>query len=231
MLDRLAEELLGKTLGQSSKKERVLRANSRMISKADLGDKWPLTIDTAELCTNGFAIFLRADGKLYGVNGMAPGFLRGSGEDVRDLHEIWRDDPALPGLKVSVSPLFELAKHVEDGDSRGTTTGAWLRLRQADMIKLLLLPLLLVTNALNGVLSLLLKAMKGLGGKIVAAVVVVGGLAIVWLTTGILIKELWEAVLGLWQKSFWDHGVFFVVAAILVPVVLVKIMFSHMNNT
>ena len=223
MLDKLAEELLGKTLWRSARKERILRANSRVITKAELGDKWPLTIDTAELCTNGMAIFLRAEGKLYEVNGIAPQFLRDSGEDVRDLHEIWRDDPTLLGPKVSIGPLIELAMDLETEESHDITVSAWLRLRQADVIKLLLLPVLLAANALNAVLSLVVKAVRGPGGKIVGAMLVVGGLALVWLTTGILLQELWEAVLGLWREPFWEHGIFFVISGVAAPIVIVKI--------
>ena len=108
-------------------------------------------------------------------------------------------------------------------ESQDLSGKARMRLWQADAIKLLLLPVLLATNALNGVLSLMLRMIKGPGGRIFALALFIGGLTIAWLTTGILLKEWYEAVVGFWRQPFSEHGVFFAIAIPVMLFVLVKI--------
>lgn len=71
------------------------------ISKADLGDKWPLTTEDGVLRCQGSdgygAATIRTAGKVYALNGVAK-----QQEAGVDIEPIWRDDPDLDGLKISL---------------------------------------------------------------------------------------------------------------------------------
>ncbi len=228
MLDKLAAESLGETIWQFAHKERVLRAKSRGVTKSELGDQWPLTIDAVEICNNGVSIFLRANGKLYPVNGVGRKSLLASGEDVGDIHEIWRGDPNLPGSKMNIAPLISLGNELKNTGSHGNTAGARLRLRQAAALNLLLRPILLAANVMTAILLLVSRAIKTPGGNIVKVALVLLVLAITWLTAGIMIKEWCEAIAGFWRQPFSQHGVYFVIAP---PVVLFIIVIALMNRS
>ena len=80
---------------------------SRIVRKADYGQDWPLTVDSAKLCSRHHAVWVEVDGKRYGVNGTAKGILRHNGYERLDLGEIWRDNPKFDGSKVSIHRLLE----------------------------------------------------------------------------------------------------------------------------
>lgn len=72
-----------------------------VMVREDLGDKWPLTVDAIRLrCVNGREVVFDAGGTTYALNGTAKGT-----KQYADLAPIWRDDPKIPGLKVSLLPL------------------------------------------------------------------------------------------------------------------------------
>lgn len=92
----------------------VCLARSTPISKADMGAQWPLKVDAGVLdCTvvgqlsNGEPIgtvTFTAKGRTYAVNGIAKGHAKKHGW--RDVDEIWKKDPANPGLKINIGPLI-----------------------------------------------------------------------------------------------------------------------------
>jgi hypothetical protein len=80
---------------------------SRSVSRAEFGDRWPLTVDSGTLRYEpGHAVVFRApDGTDYAVNGSA------HGGRYRDIGAIWADntDPATADYipKVDLAPLID----------------------------------------------------------------------------------------------------------------------------
>ncbi len=73
------------------------------VTKQELGDKWPLTVDSAKLeCRNSAAI-AHVNGKTYALNGFA------EQKGYPDIRPVRRDDPKFKGLKVSIGPLIKRA--------------------------------------------------------------------------------------------------------------------------
>lgn len=72
------------------------------IHKSDLGDKWPFTVDkvTVFKAYDGALIIFCKKGK-YALNGIASGRKK-----IKIINMIWLDDPEIPGLKKSLSPVF-----------------------------------------------------------------------------------------------------------------------------
>lgn len=83
------------------------------ITRSEFGERWPFTVDEGVLAfrqtgrlKNGDpvgAVTFTANGKTYGVNGIA----RGKASGHADIEEILADDPAVPGLKKNISPIIE----------------------------------------------------------------------------------------------------------------------------
>ena len=75
-----------------------------LVSAAEYGDRWPLTVSEArvELIGSSVAV-LHAEGRTYALNGTAQsrGYPR--------IDPIWRNNPDIPGTKISISPLIQLA--------------------------------------------------------------------------------------------------------------------------
>jgi len=73
------------------------------VSRAELGRKWPLTVDDGTLsCDADAVVFTAPDGDEYGVNGTAltAGYDR--------IDPIWAPDKALGmGLKKDIGPLID----------------------------------------------------------------------------------------------------------------------------
>lgn len=83
-------------------------ATSRTVTRADFGDAWPLVpaVGSVACVAQGkakLAAFVAPGGAWYALNGAA----RSRGHAAID--PIWRDDPAVPGAKVSLRPLLEAA--------------------------------------------------------------------------------------------------------------------------
>ena len=76
-------------------------ASSVQLSADQYGSKWPLTVKEGTLrCEGVQSVVFEANGSSYGVNGSA------LDQGFKDIHPIWKDDPALKGLKISISPLI-----------------------------------------------------------------------------------------------------------------------------
>lgn len=81
--------------------------NERAINRADLGGKWPLTVESGMLRCEGSGgvgdvTITTPDGTTYWVNGLAKGRHR-----FADFNAIWADDPDLQGLKVDAGALTD----------------------------------------------------------------------------------------------------------------------------
>lgn len=76
------------------------------VSRALLGDAWPLSIDEGTIVCDRTAILLRApDGRLYAVNGTARGQIPKLGWI--DVREITLPDPNIAGLIMNVQPIID----------------------------------------------------------------------------------------------------------------------------
>ena len=76
------------------------------VSRAELGDEWPLTVEEGTLRCDGAqqagAVFFETDGRVYPVNGIARGRTDGP-----EIDEIWADDPDFEGAKKNIGVLIE----------------------------------------------------------------------------------------------------------------------------
>ena len=227
LLEDLWQKKIAQLLYRGMHKERYLRAKSRTIREEEHEDAWPLTVPEVELFWSDGAIFVRANGTLYWVNGLAPAYLRGIGEEVRDIKEIWRTDPATPGLMVNVSLLFDLARGLEHAENPPAFTRWWWRRWELRLIKVLFAPLVLAL----GVIGLILKGLTAVTRRLGGIVVVVFLLILSGFTTGLLFQELCGAFIGLWQEPFWDHGIFYVIGGIVgIPLAIVAYLVKHQDQ-
>lgn len=77
------------------------------VSKALMGEKWPLSIDEGTIVCDRTAILLRApDGHLYAVNGIARAQVGHFGW--LDIRDITLPDPNIAGLIMNVQPLVDV---------------------------------------------------------------------------------------------------------------------------
>ena len=82
-----------------------LPTEGRLVTKAELGDKWPFTVDSGYVdCPDGLSAIFRTGNVEYGLNGMATS--RGFAEP----DPIWKDDPTIPGAKISIGSMIDLAR-------------------------------------------------------------------------------------------------------------------------
>jgi len=69
------------------------------------GEKWPFTVDKGALFCKGDAIYFGAYGKFYALNGTAAARFK-----YPYPHKIWKDNPAMPGTKMSTLDLPDKAR-------------------------------------------------------------------------------------------------------------------------
>ncbi len=77
---------------------------SEPVSRGQMGEQWPLTVDAGTLSCGGQVVSFRANGITYAVNGSAKAY--GQKLGWRDVREIWRDNPDAQGTKVDIGPLI-----------------------------------------------------------------------------------------------------------------------------
>ena len=77
---------------------------SLIVTRAEYGDRWPLTVSQAELkCF--------ATGELIAVINDLPYALNGTARArYNPIDPYWRDDPRNPGAKVPITPLIQRAQ-------------------------------------------------------------------------------------------------------------------------
>lgn len=88
----------------------------QVVSRAEFGNQWPLTVDGGTLrCKfpdserpQVHALLIEVGYETYALNGVAKTHAARNGW--RDVREIWRDNPHIPGTKVPVSPLVSRAE-------------------------------------------------------------------------------------------------------------------------
>lgn len=83
-------------------------ANIELVSADDYGQDWPFTLEEVHLlCMDGNAVVASdpENGRMYPLNGAANA--KAGRLALEPLTPIWREDPALPGTKLSVAPIIE----------------------------------------------------------------------------------------------------------------------------
>jgi len=92
----------------SNKKKMInqaMKSNTRIfVSKDKYGDQWPFTVDFGILaCRRWNAVIFRTeDHQVYALNGKAIAMKK-----YKDVRQIWKDNPNIPGAKVSLSRLIQ----------------------------------------------------------------------------------------------------------------------------
>jgi hypothetical protein len=74
-----------------------------LVTREELGDKWPFTVDSGVIACDGDAVTFTAEGVTYAVNGTATAREMGI-----DINAIWAENPGMPGtgLKIDISPII-----------------------------------------------------------------------------------------------------------------------------
>ena len=68
-------------------------AKCKIVRSTDYGSDWPLTVDSAKLCSRFLAVWVEVDGRKYRLNGSSEAVLRRFGHKSFELDPIWKDDP------------------------------------------------------------------------------------------------------------------------------------------
>ena len=75
-----------------------------LVTEAEYGDAWPLTVSEARVdCLSAGALVAEIDGSLYAINGTAQA-------RYPRIDPYWRDNAAIPGTKIPITPLIDRAK-------------------------------------------------------------------------------------------------------------------------
>ncbi len=86
----------------------AMAAQQDLISAEDFGDAWPFTFYEGYVaCHAGRAVTVMdaESGSMYPLNGAAKGKANALGLD--DLEAVWRENPQIPGTKVSVGAVID----------------------------------------------------------------------------------------------------------------------------
>ncbi len=87
----------------------TIHDNSRIITEADYGDAWPLTVPEATLiCEAPVSVILKVGSNYYGVNGIGTTYVeREYPSNSGDLESIWRADPGGIIPRMNIGPLID----------------------------------------------------------------------------------------------------------------------------
>ena len=78
------------------------------INSEQFGDKWPFTVSEGVLNCQNSAITFTSGNKTYAVNGIA------SSKGYVVIDEIWKENPKIPGTKLSLGPIIEVGQQLCD---------------------------------------------------------------------------------------------------------------------
>lgn len=74
------------------------------VSKGEFGESWPFTVQSGIVdCVDGQAAVFKTGGRSYQLNG----FARSRG--YAPIDPIWRENPEIPGTKVNIGRMIDLA--------------------------------------------------------------------------------------------------------------------------
>ena len=82
------------------------------VSRADLGDAWPFTVDSGVVACNHpsseIVFFTSQSQKIYAIDEVAKGMEMAKGmKRYADVREILRDHPSVAGSKVDIGPILD----------------------------------------------------------------------------------------------------------------------------
>lgn len=100
----LAVALAGAVVGgvaACSGGEGAAGGQTRTVSRADLGQSWPLTVESGALACTGGAITIDVGGTKYAVNGTA------KSTGALDITPVWAPNPNVAGLRKNIAPLID----------------------------------------------------------------------------------------------------------------------------
>ena len=80
-----------------------------MVKEEDYGDRWPLTVPEVELfCKGPYAVYVKLGDNRYGVNGIGSTYVENNYSSTsRDIEDIWRPNPQIPGSRINIGPLID----------------------------------------------------------------------------------------------------------------------------
>jgi Protein of unknown function (DUF2511) len=83
-----------------------------LVTRSRYGKRWPFTVPRGVVSCDdhGGVVFTTPDGTAYWLNGTA-----GGEHNYRDVHPIWRKDPAIPGLRINIGPMINLGLRLCSG--------------------------------------------------------------------------------------------------------------------
>ena len=77
--------------------------NTAEVTRSELGEEWPLTVDAVSLRCEGSAVIAEVDGTVYALNGTAK-----ADDTLADITEIWAEDDELGvGLRKNIGVLID----------------------------------------------------------------------------------------------------------------------------
>ncbi len=81
---------------------RQIVSNARQISEREFGKNYPFKVDGELRCIDS-AVILKVGDSIYPVNGTAQSKYK---DQAQPLESIWKDNPDIPGSKVSLSTIL-----------------------------------------------------------------------------------------------------------------------------
>jgi len=97
--------LTGTSCAQSDSPSSSQPPKGRLVTKAELGDSWPFTVDSGYVdCPDGVSAIFRTGDAVYGLNGMATSRGFAEPDPIRKVH------PTIPGGMISIGPMIDLAR-------------------------------------------------------------------------------------------------------------------------
>lgn len=65
--------------------------------------KWPFTVDKVKVAQDGVSLIVIVNSTAYALNGVAQ-------KHYRKINEIWKDNPDIPGTKVSLTDIIKFSE-------------------------------------------------------------------------------------------------------------------------
>lgn len=99
-------------MSKSSFADFRLKYSQRYVTEDQFGDAWPLTVDRGIIrLTDGISATFNDGDTTWALNGMA------TSRGFPEIDPIWRDNPSLPGMKMNIKPLKDIALGLEKKDN------------------------------------------------------------------------------------------------------------------
>jgi len=86
--------------------------NGRFVTVEEFGEDWPFTVSDGYVYSlnKGFVKIFEHNGAKYALTGFAKQYGKKNNKRYKDFELIWRDNPSIPGTKISISTMIKLAE-------------------------------------------------------------------------------------------------------------------------